>query len=143
MALERTVKPVELTSRSTGISAQAVNSGSNYLGSEIDNSTNQDQYINLVISSEFGTAPTENDTIEIYLLYALDGTNYEYGDASTDPKKNPVAIQALAAVTSEQIMVFENISVPPAKFKILIKSEADENGEFTVLCYGHNMGAYS
>ena len=133
-----TVNWTAKTGRTTGITAQAVAAGANYLGASIDNATNKDRFCDIAISSTFGTAPTADKTIELYLLYSDDGTSYELGDASTDPKKSPAAVQALAAIVSEQIAVFAGFQLAPRPFKILVKSEADQSDTLTVLCETYN-----
>lgn len=126
------------TGRTTGIAAQAVAAGANYLGNSIDNASNKDRFCDISISSTFGTAPTADKTIELYVLYSDDGTSYELGDASTDPKKTPVAVQSVAAIQSEQIAVFAGLQLAPRPFKILVKSEADQSDTITVLCETYN-----
>ena len=133
-----TVNWTDKTGRTTGIANQTVTAGANYLGSAIDNASSKDRFCDISISSAFGSVPTVDKTIEVYLLYSDDGVSYELGDASTDPKKMPVAIQSLAAVTTEQIAVFTGVPLAPRAFKILVKSEVDQSDTITVLCETYN-----
>lgn len=134
------VKWSSTTSRTTGISSASINAGANSLGSEIDNSTNKDRFISMTLTFTCSTAATENQVFEVYILTAIDGTNYEDGDATpTDPKKASVGVFGNRNVTSAQRVNLENILIPPFKFKILLKSELDQNAtSVTLLAYTHN-----
>lgn len=128
------------TSVSSGISSESVNAGANNLGTEIDNTTNKDRFLSFDLTFSCASAPTANTTIEVYILYAIDGTNYEDGDATpTDPTKNPAAAVAARNVTGAQRVAVTNIPIQPFKFKILIKSELDQNAtSVTLNAYTHN-----
>lgn len=133
------VKWKSANARTSGISGDTLNSGANVLGSSVDNSTNLDRYLDLDLSFTCGTAPTANDVIEIYALYAIDGTNFEDGDATpTDPTKHAVAHVAARAVTSEQRQAVLNIPIAPYHFRLLLKSELDQNCTATVDARTHN-----
>jgi len=80
------------------------------------------------------TPATEDNTVELYILYALDGTNYEDGGAAVDPKKqmacNPFADDG-GSGAQRQARV--NIPLAPYKFKLLLKSELDQNASSVTL----------
>ena len=139
MTLPDTIKHSGGTSRTTGIASQSISAGANYLGSEIDNSSNLDTEANIEVLITCSTAPTANKTVEIYLLYAIDGTNYEDGGVSVDPTKVPVGIVAARNVTGAQRLTIEGVRLQPYKCKVLLKSELDQTSQTTtVLLYSHN-----
>lgn len=126
------------TARTTGIAAEALAAGANFLGSEIDNLANRDRYCTIEADFVFATAPADDKTIECYLMYALNGTDYEVpGDASTDPTKQIVGLFTIDATTNDQI---QTIHVPllPHKFKPLLKSEADQDATITLSLQTYN-----
>ena len=140
MALPDTIKHAGGSSRTTGIAAANIAAGANALGSEIDNSTNKDTECDIEVSITCGVAPTADKVMEVYILYALDGTNYEDGNAvgPVDPKKAPVGCVAVRAVTSAQKCVISGVPLRPYKFKVLLKSELDQTATTTVLLYSNN-----
>lgn len=128
------------TSRTSGISEAAITAGANYLGSEIDNSTNKDKYLSVDLAFTCGSAPTANTIVELYILYSINGTDYEDGGVSVDPKKL-YACQPFAAraVTTEQRGTRVNIPIAPFKFKILLKSDLNQNISLaTLLAFTHD-----
>jgi hypothetical protein len=125
-------KPQGGTSRTSGISADAITAGANLLGDEIDNATNLDDLADIELVFSHGSNPTEDEVYELYLIYAKDGTNYEDGGAAVDPKKAPDGSFAVFADTSTHRSLVGDIPLLPYKFKILIKSEVSVNGTLTV-----------
>lgn len=130
------------TSRTTGIAAVNLNAGANYLGSAIDNSANLDTWATISATFLCGTAPTAGTEVEVYLLYAPDGTNYQDGDASPiDPVGGYVGSFIARNVTTQQYPVAIQVPLQPFKFKILLKSELNQNissTSLTVLCHTYN-----
>lgn len=138
MALPDTIGHEPATSRVTGIAAQAIAADANYLGSAIDNATNLDLYADIEVTFVCAAGPGANLTLEVYLLYSLGGTNYEDGDATpVDPKGQPIGMAAAYNDTNTHRQTFKGVPIEPYKFKILIKSELDQNATVTVLCYTH------
>ena len=127
------------SSQTTGISAQSITAGSNYIGSVIDNSLNKYTEASIDILLNFSVAPVTNTIMEVYLIYSIDGTNYERGDASTDPLKNPIACMPVANATGDQRMTFTGIKLMPLKFKVLLKSEHDQTATATALLYAGSL----
>ncbi|MEA3226024.1 MAG: hypothetical protein U9Q07_08745 [Planctomycetota bacterium] len=121
----------EPTARTSGISAQSVAAGANYLGSEIDNETNLDQFAAIELTMTPGVAPTAGKVVELYILYAIDGTNYEQGGTSDDPARGPDAVFPAEASTSAQATT-KHVRLRPFKFKLLVKSELDQEATITV-----------
>lgn len=111
------------------ISGVTLSAGANLLSSEIDNSVNLDRWADFELQIDFdSTPPIANNVIEMYILTACDGTNYEDGDATPiDPAKAPVGLFAVRAVLTAQRQVLTGVLLPPTKFKILLKSEVDQS----------------
>ena len=121
------------TNRSTGITAGSLNAGANLLSSEVDNETNLDLWLSLELTWTCSTASTAGEVVEVYLLYALDGTNYEDGGTSVDSKKRPVGTFVDDGGTAAQKQAITGIRIMPFKFKVLIKSELTNNATSVAL----------
>lgn len=70
-----------------------------------------------------GFTPTAGAVIELYIIRGyVDGTsNYEDGDASTDPPaSNLVGVFNIRATTSAQRHILRQIPIPPSLFKYLV-----------------------
>jgi hypothetical protein len=128
------------TARTTSISSSSMNQGANVLSGEIDNETNLDRFATFKLSFNCATAPTAGYCVELYILYDVTGSEYEDGDATpTDPTKAPAAIFAARAVTGEQIIVQALVPIAPFAFKLLLKSELDQDATAVeLLCETHN-----
>lgn len=73
----------------------------------------------------FGVAPTLDATIDLYLVRAADGTNYEDGDASIRPQANAfVGSFQARAVTTAQRLVIPDVPMPPGLYKAVIHNNA-------------------
>lgn len=116
MALPDTHKLTSATSRTTGISSAAVASGSETVGSVIDNSTNLDRYLDVEIVWSYTTAPTANKTVEIRMLYSLDGTNYE------DSWRVIGAVSPPANTATYRRLVVAGLMLEPLPFKLSVKN---------------------
>lgn len=69
----------------------------------------------------FGTNPTVDTTIDLYLVRAADGSNYEDGDASVRPSPDAFAGSfPVRAVTSAQRIVIRDVPMPPGFYKTVI-----------------------
>ena len=139
MALPDTVKHEAASSRTSGISAQAVTTGANFLGSEIDNSVNKDLFLDFEFVFTSSVSPAAGKSVEVYLIYAVDGTNYDDGAVGTDPLGNPIAMISLPEDTSAHQTSRHQIQLTPYKFKILVKSESDQTVTITIDARTHNV----
>lgn len=110
------------TNRTSGISADTIAAASNEIGSEIDNETNKDRYLALELTWTCSTASTENEVMEVRILYAIDGTNYEDGSDSVDSKKSPIGFFVDDGGTAAQKQTITGIPIKPFKFKLLLTS---------------------
>lgn len=126
------------TSRSTGIAASDnFATGAGLLSSEIDNSTNLDMHliVQMACTPEAATA----GQMLIYILYAVDGTNYEDGGTGTQPQKGVAAVLPYKAAASAQKLTSEMIPIMPHKFKILVWNVAGAQCDaVTLLAYTFN-----
>lgn len=100
------------------------------LSSAIDNSTNGYMFadIEVVLAS---LTPTGNDaSIEIYLVPSADGTNYPNYTESGTSEEIENAIYFVGAVplsldTEAQRQVLRQVELPPGKFKIGVRNQAN------------------
>ncbi len=90
-------------------------------GSAQDNSTNLDLYADFVLSVTFGTNPTANATVDLYILPSVDGgTNYADAVVAATPAKNMLAGSFyVRAVTTAQVITITNVPIPE-KFKVMV-----------------------
>jgi len=64
------------------------------LSAEIDNSTALDFFDDLVLSTAaFGAAPSAGAICELYILEALDDTNFVDGDSTVDPAQSDPTVR--------------------------------------------------
>lgn len=94
-------------------------------GTAIDNGANLDQYGKLQLDVTFGTAPASGGYVNVYALYAPDGTNYEDGDASVAPATTQlVASIPVRAVTTAQKLTTRLFLLEPAPVKFVLENKA-------------------
>ena len=123
------------TSRTTGISSTTIAGSTSTTGTSIANNTNKDRFASIQLATQFATAPTDGSAVELYLLYSLDGTNYESGLR----KRPPDAIFTVNNQTSVQRLTKINIPLAPFAFKPFVYNAADQQAtNATVLLYTHN-----
>ena len=112
------------TSRGTVLSTELnalANNGRSAAGAEIDNSASKDMYGQLELQVTFGTAPTAGGFVEIYMVNALDGTNYEDGSNTVDPGAHKLVDRIpVRAVTTAQRLNGRLIPLEPAKTRFLL-----------------------
>lgn len=100
--------------------------GSAALGAEYDNATGLYLWGLFELNVTFGTNPTAGNTVDLYIIPAPDGTNYDdytTGAAGIAPSTCYVGGFPLRAVTSAQkipLGTVRRIDLPPTKFKVLL-----------------------
>lgn len=129
MALPDYFKIGSLASTSTGVSSQDIANGATYTSTtEIDNTSDRYGYMAVEVVWQYGTTPTANKSVEVYLLRSLDGTNYE-----------EVAPQALIAgfsppadynVTHRRVLLTA-LPLVAAKYKFAVKN-VDTQQQITI-----------
>ena len=94
----------------------------NAVSSEIDNTSNLYLFCDVELYTDsMGYAPVAGAVIELYLIEALDGTNYEDGDASIDPPAtNLVGVFNMRSSTLAQRHTLRQIPIPPLKHKFVV-----------------------
>jgi hypothetical protein len=127
------------TARTTGISAQNIADGAGYVGSEIDNATNLDDTLDIDVAFSCSTAPTAYSILYVYVLYAIDGTNYEDGSTSVQSMGVPMAVPA-RNVTTTQRVALTGIPIGPFKFKIAIWNSLGQTAVATLTARSYRRG---
>lgn len=118
--------PAPVTYLTTELNSLA-NAG-NKLGAVIDNSTAGDMYIDIEVSlATQGSARSAGAFCAIFILISLDGTNYTYGDDSTDPPASAwVANIPFDAATTARRVGIRGLLAPASKFKILVENNTGQ-----------------
>lgn len=119
-----TEKWAAYTSRGSVLSTELnalASAGRSAAGTEVDNSANLDMFGVLELSVTFGTAPAAGGYVEIYMVTAPDGTNYEDGSNTVDPGTHKLIDRIpVRAVTTAQRLSGRLIPLLPEKTKFLI-----------------------
>jgi len=135
-------------SRSTGIANQTLNTVCHFAGSEIDNSANKDEFLDLDIVITLAATAVAGAPVTVSILYAIDGTNYEDGIPGTndgahaaDPAPNANALidsHGVLASTAAQHWNIREVPLLPYKFKIVVYNGTAVSctNLLTVLAYG-------
>lgn len=91
------------------------------LGNEVDNATDRNQYADFELQVRGSSAFTTGGYAELYLIQALDGTNYADGNDSISPPASAlVGVFPFLADTTQQRIVVRHVFLPATKFKPLI-----------------------
>ena len=101
------------------------------LGAEYDNSSGLYLYGLFELNVTFGSNPTAGNTVDLYLIPAPDGTNYDdavTGASGTAPITTYVGGFPLRAVTTAQKVPLglglTLVNLPPTKFKAFIVNKS-------------------
>lgn len=109
--------------------ATAIDTGANSLADDgravsaaIDNATGKYPYMDVEISlAAQSSARSAGAYVELHVLVSLDGTNYAYGDGSTEPGQTSwVGNVSLDASTSARRAILSGVQIPPLSFKLLV-----------------------
>lgn len=109
--------------------------GTSDLGAEIDNSgDNPDMFMDLeLVLASLNLSAEDNPSVDIYFLYALDGTNYTDGvdanatDALHPPAQNlacSIALRLGSGAEAKRAVVC-GVPLPRCKFKMYLLNETD------------------
>jgi hypothetical protein len=84
----------------------------------VDNTSNLDLYVDLTLTVDAqGSSRSSGATVAVYLIMALDGTNYDDTNATT---AELVAVFPLDAATTARQSTRRDIPVPPGLFKFFV-----------------------
>lgn len=150
MALPDYISQTITTSVATGIANVAITNNMNYLGAAIPNFVNLHSVADILIKSQYQTAPTVGDWRISFCYDPLGSGAYEAGagDGSNGANDVDPALTALvAAVSAVSVtagtsgangVLFKGIPLRPYNFKILVQN-VDQRvtaGTFTLLFWG-------
>lgn len=108
-------------------------------GTEIDNAAagTHYPYADFELGVTYGTAPSAGGYVALFLVMALDGTNYQDGGGSVAPPATAwVGNFPLRAVTTAQRVVLRGVLLPNAKFKLVAQNNAGQ----AMAASGHTLG---
>jgi hypothetical protein len=96
-------------------------------GTVVDNSVNLDKYGWFELGVTFGSAPSADGYIALYLIPAMDGTNYADGSSTVAPGADTWIINiSLNATTNAQNKQVGPVALPPSKFKIIAENRSGQ-----------------
>ena len=138
MALPDVFTLAAASARASGISTASIADGANFLGEAIDNATNLDLAADLELVWSCASAPVADKVFKVYLLYALNGVNYEDGAGNgtgigdVDPKAPVVGAAAVYADTASHRYLIRGVPLEPLPFKILVANETGQAATVSV-----------
>jgi len=102
--------------------------GFRVLSATIDNSTALNFFDDLVLSiGNIGSSRDAGAIVELFLLEALDDTNFVDGGVSIEPAQSDmVGVFNIRTSTAAQIHVVRGVALPPAKYKYLVKNKTGQ-----------------
>jgi hypothetical protein len=125
-----TFKWATWTDRSTVLTTELnslASSARSNAGTEVANQTNKDKYGIVELTVTFGSAPSAGALVNVYMVTAPDGTNYEDGSSSSDPGMHThVATVALKATTSAQRVSSAMFPLKPLKTKFILENRTSQ-----------------
>lgn len=90
------------------------------LGSVVaDNATDLWPFGAFQLDVTFAAAPTADSTIDLFVVYAFDGTNYNNGGGTSLPANAVVGGWNMAAITTQQLLTI-GVLLMPFKFKVFV-----------------------
>ena len=96
-------------------------------GAQVDNSTNLDRYGKFELTVDFVSAPSAGAKVDVYMITAPDGTNYEDGSDSVDPGDHTRVVSIpVKASTAAQRLTSRVFDLEPAKTKFLLKNSTGQ-----------------
>jgi len=96
------------------------NNANTAASAEIDNSTDLNLYHDLTLTiAAQGSSRTAGATVVVYLVMALDGTNFDDVNETT---AEIAAVFPLDAVTTARQTTRRDVPIPPGKFKYFIRN---------------------
>ena len=121
-----TIKWAGWTSRGTVLTTELnalANTGRSAAGTEVDNATNKDRWGKLELAVTFGGNTSAGSYVEIYMVTAPDGTNYEDGGdplVSLSPGAHKLVDRIPLRETTAYRVTGRTIPLEPAKTRFLL-----------------------
>lgn len=111
------------------------------IGVAIDNTANLNMYMDVeVYVAVQGGARSAGAYIAVYLVTSIDGTNYGYGDASTDPPANSlVCALAIDAAVTARYLTSKPFLIPPGKMMLVIENNTGQSFKATDSTVGYRV----
>lgn len=102
--------------------------GVRVISATIDNSNALNFFEDLVLSlSNIGSSRDVGAIVELFLLEALDDTNYVDGGVSIEPAQSDmVGVFNIRTDFNAQIHIVRGVALPPTKYKYLVKNKTGE-----------------
>lgn len=111
----------------TAPTLKALANSARVLGAEIDNTSGKDMFADWDLLCKFQSSPSAGGVVNLYLVPAVDGTNYADGSDSLVPASSLFAgSMPVQANMNAQRVALRNILLPPGKFKPLIENGAGQ-----------------
>jgi hypothetical protein len=96
------------------------------LGTQYDNATNCFLYAMFEVTATFGTGPSADSTLDLFLVPAPDGTNYDDGSSSVYSQNHAVGGWTMRNVNTQQKIALWGVPLPPTKFKLQVVNNTDQ-----------------
>lgn len=119
MALPDYTSLVAGMGRTTGFINSVIEDGDQMTGAEIDNVSYLDEILDCEIEWRYNTPPAPNKTVEVWLLYSFDGTNY-----TTRESGGGILLRAFSPHPDMNTYRIPILGVPlmPFKFKLHVRN---------------------
>lgn len=113
------------------------------VGTEYDNSSGLYRWGMAELVFTFGTNPTAGTSLDLFLVTAVDGTNYEDGGGSVKPGAgSQVGSFECRAVTTVQRRFCFPFLLPPTKFKPIVYNNGTGQSTSTSPSTAHSLKIY-
>lgn len=110
--------------RSSGIAAAALANNAYLASSVVANQTNLEDTLEGELLWQYAIAPSANTKIDLYILYSVDGTNYEEGGVGAAPIKTLADSFTVIADTNAHRRHFSLDLIHGFSFKVLLFNNA-------------------
>lgn len=97
------------------------------VGTALDNGTNLDRFASAVLNVTFGSAPTDKSTCSLFMVPAVDGSNYADGGSSVRPSSRYyVGSFELRNVTTAQKVTIPRFELMPCAVKFVLLNSSGQ-----------------
>lgn len=133
-----TLKLAGATQRTSGIATEAIANTAAFTGSAIDNAINKDGYLSVEALYSYASAPTAAKSVQVYLLYSFDGTNYE----EVSSRSLVTQFSPAADTSAHRRAIIANLRLLPFAFKLhVINVDTAQTITLTLDARTHNEEA--